>query len=183
MRGKKTGAYKCSPEVLDRMRDHFRKMTLARKAERLVAKQLRTFRIECHVVACQNLGWDIVAGSLHIEVKAAKLLRGKTQLSRGKRKRLSPRWIISFARGRRHRLQENGVDFYVCYLTGCDDLRPVYLILKAPVRRKQIVLSLRQLLTKFRNDVNAWHKIARSERREICSTEQASHKNRIAGKG
>jgi hypothetical protein len=56
------------------------------------------------------------------------------------------------------------VDFYVVRLLG-DDLKKIYLILPAPLRKKQLQITFRQLLTKYRDNVNAWHMIQNAERK------------------
>jgi hypothetical protein len=148
-----------------RMRCNYRSLTFWRRAERLIAKRLRQEGIPCRLLAARKLPWDIEAGSLHIECKAARLLRerqGGGRRKNGTRKSRSPFWMVTI---KRHgRLDERGVNFYVLYLTGCDDLRPVYVVLKAPLRQKHISITLRQLLMKWSSKVNAWHLIRESGR-------------------
>jgi len=150
-----------------RMRCNYRSLAFWRRAERLIAKRLREEGIPCRLIAGKKLPWDIVTSSgLHVECKAAKLLCGRRASGRrkdGTRKLRSPFWTITI---KRHgRLNEQGVNFYIIYLTGCNDLRPVYLVCPAPIRRKQFSITLRQLLMNYRANVNAWHLIREAGRK------------------
>ena len=136
----------------------FAEMPFWKRAERVIAQQLRIKGVECALIGAQNKGWDVVTGKgLHIECKAARLLRHrrKGHLVR------APFWVVGIAR--QHRLNEKGVDFYVIRLLG-DDLRKIYLVLSAPLHAKQLQITFRQLLTKYRDNVNAWHLIVKAER-------------------
>jgi len=131
-----------------------------RRAERTVAQQLRLKKVPCRLVARENLGHDILTKSgLKIEVKAARLLknRKKGHLVR------CPFFVAGIARprGRTHQLNE-ACDFYVIRLLG--DLK-TYLVLPSPIGAKQLQITLRQLLTKYRNNIEAWHLISAAERR------------------
>jgi hypothetical protein len=131
-----------------------------RRAERTVAQQLRLKGIPCKLIARENLGHDIVTKSdLRIEVKAATLLRNrkKGHLTR------CPFFVAGIARprGRTHQLNES-CDFYVIRLLG--DLK-TYLVLPAPLGVKQLQITYRMLLTKFRENVEAWSMIQRAEQR------------------
>ncbi len=139
-------------------RERFAAMPFWRRAERTVAQMLRLHGIPCKLIARENRGWDVetTKARLRIEVKAARLLRHrkKNHLTR------SPFWAVSIAR--QHRLRED-CDFYVIRLLG-DDLRKIYLILPAPLRTKMLQVTFLQLLTKYRDNVNAWHLIQDADR-------------------
>jgi hypothetical protein len=147
----------------ERERARFKAMSFWKRAERVIAQQLRLHGVPCTLIGAQNKPWDIVSESgLKIECKAARLMRGK---KKGHLIR-SPFWAVSIARphGGRHRLREVGVDWYVIRLLG-DDLRKIYLVLKAPLKTKQLQVTFRQLLTKFKSDVNNWAAITKAETR------------------
>src|SRR6185312_2568780 len=156
---------KCSQTVLARMRAVYSTTPFWRKAEKQIAARLRDNGIPCKLVSAEQKPWDIETGSgFHIECKAGKLLRGRKKIRKanGKLRGIGPHWQVSIAR--RGRLNETPVDFYVVYLTGCDDLRPVYLILKAPLRRKHLIITVRLLLTRYAASVNAWHVVREYQR-------------------
>jgi hypothetical protein len=132
-----------------------------KQAERTIAAQLRLKGVPCSLMAEEHKDWDIETKSgLHVECKAARLLRGrrKTHLTR------SPFWVVGIARpkGRTHQLREESVDFYVIRLVG-QNLRKIYVILPSPIGAKQLQITFRQLLTKYRDYINAWHLIAAAE--------------------
>jgi hypothetical protein len=142
------------------MRRQYQASPFWRKAEKLIATRLRQAGIPCKLVAADGLPWDIVTESgLHVECKAGNFRRGRVvhRKDRKKPKELSSHWQISIAR--KGVLNESGVDFYVIYLTGCADLRPVYLVMPAPIHSKNIVITLRSLLMQYAGNVNAWHLI------------------------
>ena len=154
MRGAKRGPRKCGVKTLARMRRHFSSMALGRRGERLIAKKLRAAGLEVHSVASQKLPYDLlVAGKIRVECKAARLKRCHRQND----KRLRARWSIGIARGKR--LNEE-CDWYVILLTGCDDMHNVYLIVKSPLRRRTLRITLRLLLTKYREDIDRFDRIA-----------------------
>lgn len=141
-------------------RKWFAALPFWRRAERTVAQQLRLKGVSCKLVARENLGHDIVTKSgLKIEVKAARLLknRKKGHLVR------CPFFVAGIARprGRTHQLNE-ACDFYVIRLLG--DLK-TYLVLPAPLGVKQLQITYRMLLTKYRDNVEAWSLISHAERR------------------
>ena len=139
-------------------------MSFWKRAERTIAQQLRLKGVSCTLIGAQNKPWDILTKSgLHIECKAARLLR---QRRKGHLTRASF-WVVGIARPHagKNRLREAGVNFYVIRLLG-DDLRKIYLVLPAPLRKKQLQITFRQLLTKYRDNVNAWHLIVDAERRK-----------------
>ena len=149
---------------LARERARFKAMPFWKKSERVIAQQLRLKGIPCILIGSQHKPCDITTISgLHIECKAARLLRGrrKTHLIR------SPFWVVGIARpkGKTHQLREASVDFYVIRLVG-DDLPKVYVVLPAPLRVKQLQITFRQLLTKYRDNINAWYLIRDAERRK-----------------
>jgi hypothetical protein len=134
-----------------------------KQAERTIAAQLRLKGVPCKLIGSQHLDWDIETKSgLHVECKAARLLRGrrKTHLIR------SPFWVVGIARpkGRTHQLREKSVDFYIIRLLG-QDFRKVYVILPAPLKVKQLQITVRQLLTKFRDNIDAWHLIVAADKK------------------
>ena len=138
----------------------FAAMPFWKRAERTIAQQLRLKGVDCELIGAQNKGWDIVtAKGLQVECKAARLLRHRKKIHLVR----APFWVVGIAR--QHRLREDGVDFYVIRLLG-DDLRKIYLVLPAPLHAKQLQITFRQLLTKYRDNVNAWHLIVKAERRK-----------------
>jgi len=144
-------------------REWFKALPFWRRAERTVAQQLRLKGVPCKLVARENRGWDIeTSAGLRIEVKAGRLMRQK---KKGHLIR-SSFWAVSIARphGREHRLREDGVSFYVIRLLGNSDLRKVYLVLPAPVKKKQLQVTVRQLLTKYRDNVNTWGLIVEADK-------------------
>jgi hypothetical protein len=145
-------------------RQWFKSLPFWKRAERTIAQQLRIKGVPCTLIGSQNKPWDIVTKSgLHIECKAARLLR---QRRKGHLTRASF-WVVGIARphARSHRLSETGVDFYVIRLEG-DDLRKIYVVLPAPLRVKQLQITFRQLLTKYQDNINAWHLVRNVERRK-----------------
>jgi hypothetical protein len=143
---------------IEKERRRFKAMPFWRRAERVIAQRLRLEGIPCELIAARNLGWDIEAhNGLKIECKAARLLRRRRK---GNRIR-APFWSIGIARSRR--LRERGVNFYVIRLLGHTDFRSVYLVLRAPIRKKMLQITIRQLLTKHRGDVNRFDLIREAE--------------------
>lgn len=158
VRGAKKSKRKCSAKVLARMRENFAKLKFSQRVERLVAKKLRANGIPCELVAQKRLPYDITTKTGNIEVKAARLVRGKNCVKRdrgGKRMlRLRPFWTVSIAR--QGRMNEAPVTWYVVYLGKHTDLHPVYLVLKAPLRKRHLRITLRQLITKWAQHVDRW---------------------------
>ena len=137
----------------------FKALPFWKRAERVIAQQLRLKGVPCKLIAGQNLGWDIVSrNGLKIECKAARLLRQRRKRNLVR----APFWVVGIARS--HRLREDGVDFYVVRLLG-DDLRKIYLVLLAPLCEKQLQITFRQLLTKYRDNINRWDLIQDAEKR------------------
>lgn len=133
-----------------------------KQAERAIAQQLRLKGVPCELIGSQHLDWDITTKrGLHIECKAARLLRQR----RKKHLIRTPFWVVGIARpkGKTHQLREESVDFYVIRLVG-DDLRKIYVVLPAPLKVKQLQITFRQLLTKYRDNINAWQMIRYAER-------------------
>jgi hypothetical protein len=129
-----------------------------KKIERIVATRLRTMDVEAKVVGRCHSPFDIItAGSQRIEVKSAEF--------KSRRKC----WVVSIARV--GKMKEDAVDHYVFVLSGHPALgfrrkdKRLYLIVKSPVRMKQIVVTMHRLLTRWRDNINAWGLIIDEERR------------------
>jgi len=149
---------KVTPKTASKKAKWFRSLPFWRRAERTIAQQLRIKGVQCTLMSTENKPWDIeTASGLHIECKAANLIQVK------KRTKRQPTFVVSIARPHRktHRLKEDGVDFYVVRLLG--DWK-TYLVVPAPIGRKQLFITHRQLLTKYRDNIEAWSLITTAEK-------------------
>lgn len=124
-------------------------MTVAESlhAEKLVAAQIRLHTdLKSKLVGDYNAAYDLVAGNVRIEVKAAPLKNKK--------------WRFNI---HRHGVvDERDVDVYVLVLEGLMKYR-LYCVIPAPLNTPTLEISLRGLFGKFAKYVGNWDAIARSD--------------------
>jgi hypothetical protein len=111
-------------------------------------------------VKCKRVGgvrspFDILtSGRLRVEVKSSEY--------KPKRKT----WTVSLQRN--GRMAESHVDYYVFCLSmsGFAGFRHkrLYVIVKSPVGMKQIVFTIHRLLTRWKDNVDAWSLIVNAEK-------------------
>ena len=97
----------------DRNRQWYARLPFWRRAERAICQQLRENGVECTLVSTKGLPWDVeTKNGLRIECKAAN------QITIKKGSRRQPTFVVAIVRpyGKRHRLKEEAIDFYVVRL-------------------------------------------------------------------
>lgn len=124
-----------------------------------VAYVLRKKGVRCQRVTTARSPFDIVTQSgLRIEVKSAQY----------KQKRKT--WTVSIQRF--GRMTEGEVDYYVFCLSmsGFAGFRHkrLYVIAKSPIGQKQIVFTIHRLLTRWKEQVDAWNVIVEAEK--VCGS-------------
>jgi hypothetical protein len=120
-----------------------------------VAYVLRKKGVRCRRVGGVRSPFDILtAGGLRLEIKSAEY--------KPKRKT----WTVSLARN--GRMTESKVDYYIFALSmsGFAGFRHkrLYVIVKSPVQTKQVVFTIHRLLTRWKDNVDAWSLIADAEK-------------------
>ena len=127
------------------------------RAEKIVATRLRTKGVAAKTVGGHKLPYDIVTRHLRIEVKSATF---------------KPRrkvWTASIVRA--GKMNEGPVDFYVIVLAGHPLLgfrrkdKRLYLVVKSPIRQRQVIITMHRLLTRWRDSINNWGLIVAAEKR------------------
>ena len=128
-----------------------------KRTEVLVAYNLRRHGVKCCRVGKVRSPFDILtANNLRIEVKSATF-RPRRKL-----------WTVSIQRY--GKMNEGPVDWYVISLNlgGLFHAKQakhkrIYLIVKSPIRQRQVVVTLHRLLTRWVNNVNRWDLIRTEE--------------------
>jgi len=118
------------------------------KVEKIVCTRLRVKGVAAKHVGKVRSAYDILAGSKRVEVKSA--------MFRPRRKC----WTLDIAR--QGKMTEGEVDAYVFVLAGHPLLgfrrkdKRLYLVVKSPVKQRQIIVTMHTLLTRWRDSINNW---------------------------
>ena len=142
-----------------------------KRVEKLVATYLRSKGVPTKWVGTCRSAFDCVtAKGLRIEVKSARWQS---------RRRC---WTVSIQRA--GRMTEGDVDFYVLSLAGHPALgfskkhKRLYVIVRSPIRQRQVVITLHRLLSKWKDAVGAWSLVIDEEKRRRRTWQSEKRRSR-----
>ena len=140
-----------------------------RKSEIGVSNWLKNHGIPNRIVSrTRGSKWDILTrNGMRVEVKSS------TRNKNGE-------WEFGIAR--QGRLNEKGVNFYVLAFLGLAKHTRLYVVLRAPLKKRKLLVTLRSLINKYAVNISDWKRIYRAEvRREKASGSRRPCHRKLSG--